>query len=84
MAYRGDTWLSVDNRPGLMQEAYTTAGVFTSWDSPQYAWQVRAGVRNLTDELYRIEGQEFSSVANIQTAYYAPPRNWYLTVRRNF
>ncbi|WP_129136144.1 TonB-dependent receptor [Luteimonas sp. YGD11-2] len=84
VAYRGDTWLSVDNRPGLMQEAYTTAGVFTSWDSPQYAWQVRAGVRNLTDELYKIEGQEFSSVANIQTAYYAPPRNWYLTVRRNF
>ena len=84
VAYRGDTWLSVDNRPGLMQEAYTTAGVFTSWDSPQYAWQVRAGVRNLTDKLYKIEGQEFSSVANIQTAYYAPPRNWYLTVRRNF
>ncbi|MFZ7094638.1 TonB-dependent receptor [Luteimonas dalianensis] len=84
VAYRGDTWLSVDNRPGLMQDAYTTAGLFTSWDSPQYAWQIRAGVRNLTDEYYKVEGQEFSSVANIQTAYYAPPRNWYLTVRRNF
>ena len=84
VAYRGDTWLSVDNRPGLMQDAYTTAGLFTAWDSPQYAWQIRAGVRNLTDELYKVEGQEFSSVANIQTAYYAPPRNWYLTVRRNF
>ena len=84
VAYRGDTWLSVDNRPGLMQDAYTTAGLFTAWESPQYAWQVRAGVRNLTDELYKVEGQEFSSVANIQTAYYAPPRNWYLSVRRNF
>ena len=84
VAYRGDTWLSVDNRPGLMQEAYTTAGLFTAWDSPQYAWQVRAGVRNLTDELYKVEGQEFSSVANIQTAYYAAPRNWYLSVRRSF
>ncbi|MBB1471808.1 TonB-dependent receptor [Luteimonas sp. MC1782] len=84
VAYRGDTWLSVDNRPGLMQEGYTTAGLFTAWDSPQYAWQIRAGVRNATDELYKTEGQEFSSVANIQTAYYAPPRNWYLSVRRNF
>ena len=84
VSYRGDTWLSVDNRPGLMQEAYTTAGAFAAWDSPQYAWQIRAGVRNLTDEVYKVEGQEFSSVANIQTAYYAPPRNWYLTVRRNF
>ena len=84
VSYRGDTWLSVDNRPGLMQDAYTTAGLFGVWDSPQYVWQVRAGVRNLTDELYKIEGQEFSSVANIQTAYYAPPRNWYLSVRYNF
>ncbi|MFA5684758.1 MAG: TonB-dependent receptor [Lysobacteraceae bacterium] len=84
VSYRGDTWLSVDNRPGLMQDAYTTAGLFGVWDSPQYVWQVRAGVRNLTDELYKTEGQEFSSVANIQTAYYAPPRNWYLSVRYNF
>lgn len=84
VSYRDDTWLSVDNRPNLMQDAYTTAGAFVAWDSPQYAWQIRAGVRNLTDELYKTEGQEFSSVANIQTAYYAPPRNWYLTVRRNF
>lgn len=84
VAYRGDTWLSVDNRPGLMQDAYTTAGAFAVWDSPQYAWQVRAGVRNLTDKFYKVEGQEFSSVANIQTAYYAPPRNWYLSVRRTF
>ena len=38
----------------------------------------------VADELYKVEGQEFSSVANIQTAYYAAPRNWYLTVRRNF
>ena len=59
VAYRGDTWLSVDNRPGLMQDAYTTAGAFAVWDSPQYAWQVRAGVRNLTDELYKVR-PEFS------------------------
>jgi len=84
LSYRGDTWLSVDNRAGLMQEAYTVAGLFGVWDSPQYTWQVRGGVRNLTDELYKTEGQEFSSVGNIQTAYYAPPRNWHLSVRYNF
>ena len=84
LSYRDDTWLSVDNRPGLMQDAYTVAGLFGVWDSPQYTWQVRGGVRNLTDRLYKVEGQEFSSIANIQTAYYAPPRNWYLSVRYNF
>ena len=83
-SYRSETWLSVDNRPGLMQEGYTLLGLYGAWDSPQYVWQVRAGVRNLTDEVYKIDGQEFSSVANIQTAYYGRPRDWYMSVRYNF
>ncbi|MFT3756924.1 MAG: TonB-dependent receptor [Pseudoxanthomonas sp.] len=83
-SYRDDTWLSVDNRDVLMQKAYTVVGAFGVWDSPQYVWQVRAGVRNLTDEEYKIEGQEFASVGNIQTAYYGLPRNWYVSLRYNF
>ncbi len=84
VSYRGDTWLSVDNRSNLMQEAYTLVGLYGVWDSPQYVWQVRAGVRNVTDETYKIEGQEFSSVGNIQTAYYGRPRDWTLSLRYNF
>ena len=45
------------------------------WDSADGRWQLRAGVRNLTDEVYKTDGQEFSSVGNIQTAYYGAPRN---------
>ncbi len=84
VSYRSETWLSVDNRPGLRQEAYTLAGLYGVWDSPQYTWQVRAGVRNLTDEKYRTEGQEFSSVGNIQTVYFGWPRNYYVSLRYNF
>lgn len=84
VSYRGDTWLSVDNREVLSQDAYTLVGLYGVWDSPAYAWQVRAGVRNLTDKVYKVEGQEFSSVGNIQTAYYGWERNWYLSVRYNF
>ncbi len=84
MSYRGTTWLSVDNRDVLKQDYYTVVGAYGVWDSPQYSWQVRAGVRNLTDESYMIEGQEFASVGNIQTAYYGLPRNWYVSVRYNF
>lgn len=83
-SYRSRTWLSVDNRDVLSQGAYTVVGAFGSWDSPSMDWQVRAGVRNLTDEVYMIEGQEFASVGNIQTAYYGLPRNWYVSVRYNF
>ncbi len=84
VSYRGKTWLSVDNRAVLSQDAYTLVGVYGVWDSPQMAWQVRAGVRNLTDKQYKTEGQEFASVGNIQTAYYGLPRNWYVSLRYNF
>jgi Outer membrane receptor proteins, mostly Fe transport len=83
-SYRSKTWLSVDNRENLSQGAYTLFGLYGVWDSPDYTWQVRAGVRNLGDETYKTEGQEFSSVGNIQTAYYGMPRNSYLSVRYNF
>lgn len=83
-SHRSETWLSVDNRPGLMQEDFTLFGAFGSWESSDYRWQLRAGVRNLTDEVYKTEGQEFSSVGNIQTVYYGLPRNAYVSVRYNF
>ena len=84
VSYRSRTWLSVDNRDVLSQGAYSVIGAYGVWDSPGYTWQVRAGVRNLTDETYMIEGQEFASVGNIQTAYYGLPRNWYVSVRYSF
>ncbi|MDG6349054.1 TonB-dependent receptor [Luteimonas sp. 8-5] len=84
VSYRSRTWLSVDNRDNLSQGAYTLVGLYGVWDSPQYAWQVRGGIRNATDELYMTEGQEFSSVGNIQTAYFGMPRNAYVSVRYNF
>ena len=84
LSYRTRTWLSVDNRAALSQPDYTLVGLYGVWDSPEYKWQVRAGVRNLTNKSYMIDGQEFASVGNIQTAYYGLPRNWYASVRYNF
>jgi iron complex outermembrane receptor protein len=83
-SYRADNWLSVDNRPGLMQPAFTLIGLFGVFDSANSHWQVRGGVRNLTNKVYKTDAQEFSSVANIQTAYFGWPRNYYVTVRYNF
>ncbi|MGA9333250.1 MAG: TonB-dependent receptor [Rudaea sp.] len=84
VSYRDDTWLSVDNRDGLMQPAYTLLGVFGVYDSADGHWQFRAGVRNLTDKTYKTDAQEFSSVGNIQTAYFGWPRNYYISARYNF
>lgn len=83
-SYRTETWLSVDNYAALSQKAYSLIGLFGIYDSADGHWQLRTGVRNLTDKVYKTDGQEFSSVGNIRTAYYGMPRNWYASVRYNF
>ncbi len=83
-SYRGETWLSVDNYDALSQKPYSVTGMFGIYDSADGHWQVRAGVRNLGDKVYKTDGQEFSSVGNIRTAYYGMPRNYYGSVRYNF
>jgi iron complex outermembrane receptor protein len=74
--YRDKQWLSVDNRDVLTQDSYTLMNVLLSWASASNAWYASAGVKNLTDEVYKTDAQEFSSVGNIQTAYYGDPRTY--------
>jgi iron complex outermembrane recepter protein len=84
VSYRGEAWLSVDNREVLKQDSFTLIGVYGTYDTANERWQVRAGVRNLSDRLYKTDAQEFSSVGNIQTAYYGWPRQYYAAVRYSF
>ncbi len=83
-AYRDDTWLSVDNQPNLFQDAYWIFNAFARYQTPSRDWEFAAGVRNLTDKVYKIDAQEFSSVANIQGAFFGAPRTWYVSARYNF
>jgi iron complex outermembrane receptor protein len=76
MIYRDKQWLSVDNRDVLTQDSYALMNVLVSWASASNHWYGSAGIKNLTDEVYKVDAQEFSSVGNIQTAYYGDPRTW--------
>lgn len=69
-------FLSVDNRPGLIENGYWLANAFVRYDAPSRIWYLQGGVRNLFDTVYRTDGQEFSSVGNIQTAFFGDPRTW--------
>ncbi|HEV7775914.1 MAG TPA: TonB-dependent receptor [Luteibacter sp.] len=84
VSYRSDTWLSVDNYDALSQKAYTLVGAFGVFDTGDGHWQFRTGIKNATNKVYKTDGQEFSSVGNIRTAYYGMPRNYYASVRYNF
>ncbi len=77
-------FLSVDNRAGLYEDGYMLLNAFVQYEAPGGRYYVRGGVKNLTKELYKTDGQEFSSVGNIQTVYYGDPRTWSLTAGFRF
>jgi iron complex outermembrane receptor protein len=74
--YRDSMWLSVENTAALTEDDYWLMDAMVSWLSGDGHWTISGGVKNLTDEVYRVEGQEFRSVGGIQTAYYGSPRTY--------
>jgi iron complex outermembrane recepter protein len=84
VSYRDKTWLSVDNREVLTQEAHSLVGLFGVFESADRNWRIQGGVKNATDKVYKVDAQEFSSVGNLQTAYYGWPRHYYLSARYSF
>jgi iron complex outermembrane receptor protein len=77
-------FLSVDNRPGLTEPGYWLGNAYVQFDADGGKYFVRGGVRNIGNTLYRTDGQEFSSVGNIQTVYFGDPRTWTATVGFRF
>ncbi len=75
-------YLSIDNRPGLMEDGYWVANAYAQIDLDRY--YLRGMVKNAGNALYKTDGQEFSSVGNIQTVYYGDPRTWNVTVGVRF
>lgn len=76
-------FLSVDNRANLRESGYWVANAYIQFDATA-GWYLRGGVKNLSNTLYRTDGQEFSSVGNIQTVYFGDPRTWNATVGFRF
>jgi len=84
--FRSRMALAVDNTPvnsnveieGLFQDDYWLYDASLLWTAPGEIFSVGLYGRNLSDETYRTDGQEFSSVGNIRTVYYGPPRTWSL------
>ena len=77
-------YLSVDNRPNLREDGYMLVNAYVQYDAPGGKYYVRGGVKNLTKSVYLTDAQEFSSVGNIQTAYYGDPRTWSITAGFRF
>ena len=90
--FRSRMALSVDNTPvnssveipGLFQDHYWVYDASLLWTNSDGKLSAGLYGRNLTDKVYRTDGQEFSSVGNIRTVYYGAPRTWSFTVTGRF
>ncbi len=82
--YTDDMYLSVDNQEALTQDDYWVFNAYAVYDFANPAWSLTVGGKNLGDEVYKVDAQEFSSVGNIQTAYYGDPSTWYAALNYRF
>ncbi len=80
--FRGRMALAVDNTasnsnvelPGVFQDEYWLYDARVVWNDASDRYSVGVYGQNLTDEVYKTDVQEFSSVGGIRTAYYGAPR----------
>lgn len=79
--FRSQMALAVDNSniftraiyPGMWQDDYWLYDAQLVWMNPEQTLLAGIYGRNLSDELYRTDAQEFSSVGGIRTVYYGAP-----------
>ncbi len=74
-SYRGEHALAVDQQvPEVFQEGYWLYNARIVWTDPSDSWSVGLYGKNLSDEVYKTDFQEFSSVGGIRTAYFGAPQ----------
>lgn len=90
--YRSRMALAVDNTiidtdtelPGMYQDAYWLYDARVVWSDAADRYSVGLYGQNLSDEVYKTDAQEFSSIGNIRTAYYGAPRTWMVKVTAKY
>lgn len=90
--YRSRMALSVDNTlvdsdvelESMFQDAYWLYDARAVWESLDGRYALGLYGRNLSDEVYKTDAQEFSSVGGIRTAYYGAPRTWSVNFTARF
>jgi iron complex outermembrane recepter protein len=90
LRYRSEHALAIDNTTistnpalvtrleGMFQEGYWLGDARVVWENPTRSYHVGLYVNNLFDTAYKADAQEFSNIGSIRTAYYGPPRTWYI------
>ncbi|HVW68084.1 MAG TPA: TonB-dependent receptor [Steroidobacteraceae bacterium] len=82
-SYRSSYYNDALNTPALFQPGYGLLGASVSWDSPQRAYGVVAGLRNALNKDYTLAGY-FSPSSGTEEVIPSRGREWYVTLKAQF
>ncbi len=82
--YQARVFYSANNFFRASQPAYTLLDASIGWSSEDESWRVLLSGTNLTDELYLNGALDFFESLGQNEGNYGRPREWAISVRRNF
>lgn len=82
VSFRDSTQVTETPVPAIDQDAYELYNLSAVWTAPSDRWEVGLYGRNLSDERYHPDGNNFAGLAfgDSTIAYYAPPRTVFASV----
>jgi len=83
-AFQSEMHSSAINLPYTRIPPYGVYNARVSWNSPEDAWEASLEVNNLTDKLYYLSNNDWSTNAGSTTYSPAMPRNMAVTLKRRF
>jgi iron complex outermembrane receptor protein len=85
-SYTSSLFNDVLNTPELRRDDLHLVGASIAYQTNDGNWDVSLNARNLTDETYIVSGNAERYAGNIgyTQGVYARPREWWVSIRRNF
>jgi iron complex outermembrane receptor protein len=82
-SYRSKTSMDTLDSPLIRQKAYSLLNASIAYVPSGADWRVSGGITNLTKERYFTAGL-FTGAAGVADVIYGRPREWYLSVKKEF
>jgi iron complex outermembrane receptor protein len=83
-SYQSEVHSAAINLPYTRVPGYTVVNARASWRSPDTLWEASLEVNNVLDKLYFYGNADWSTNGGSTTYTPAMPRNWAVTLKRNF
>ena len=83
-SYRSDVATEITASALLTQRAYALLNGYVGIETADRRWQLRAGVRNLTNQAVRTQGFNLADFPGVQLSFFAAPRTYDLRMIYRF